>query len=193
MMFDTSDCNVQVDFSRFRGPAITNSLTVEYLGHEGEGLKKKMKTSIRPRCTSLLYDQRINDTKTSLLNFHHAHVFCALRTAEYCKALQREDVINPSFLAGCVKEVITYSYKLIMNGMHRHNDSICPSGLFATLLEAHIIGKYAYIAIFKQCQHIDSSVIAVLQKWKTRLSPKSSKTLHAFAESSLNLFGPFQT
>ena len=189
MRFNTKTCHVQIDYSRFYGCSILNSLTVDARGNEGEALMAKMKSSIRPRCIPVLYDLRINDKQTALKNFHHAHLFCALKTAHY---LQQLGVSNFHYLMECVNEVVSYSYKLLHLRMkaeqcvrHSRLNEIASKSIM------EFIALHAYASVFNKCEGLQD-IIRKLQLKCISLSVKHEMPIElveaSFSEFRLNMY-----
>lgn len=114
-LFDTSSCEVRVDYSRSSGTQAIDSLTVDRTGNEGINLQVRMKAWIRPRCRSLLYESTINGADVLMINFYQSMLLCAVKTYHYVTNGMHGGIrSNVKFISRSIEEVILYAYKLIV-------------------------------------------------------------------------------
>ena len=132
MLFDTETGEVSIDYTRFFGGKIRDSLTVDRDGTEGRMLRFRMEGFVRPRCMPILFDSFINSRKMVVTNFYQMILFAAAKTAEYLRSssMFTSPSSNIRFFLGCVDAVATFSVQQIMSNMQKHR----PKALRARLI-----------------------------------------------------------
>lgn len=155
MLFHTETCDVKVDYSRFLGNVIINSLIVSHSGMEGRALEKKMKLFIQPRIKILFYDQSINSKRTACFNFYEALLFCAIKTTHYVSSMEGGVNSNFQHIIRCIENSINYSYSAICHLLRKNsgstvNVSKAKKGWFLNPLEAHWLARHAFVQVFSR-------------------------------------------
>jgi len=158
MLFDIKTCEVRVDYSRFSGKLVADSLTVDRVGKEGLCLNARMKSFVRPRCLPIFHDARLNGHETIKLNFYQAILFCAVKCICYmCGGMEGGVKRNSAFVYESIEDVILYSSNLINSRLrnvceekerHQHGESNIP--LWLGMKEAMWLGRHAFCAVLKR-------------------------------------------
>jgi hypothetical protein len=84
-LFDTDTGEVRMDYERFFGGRIRNSLTVDFDGKEGTRMKLRMQSFVVPRCLPILYDSVVNSYENIVTNFYQMMLLAAAKTVEYLR------------------------------------------------------------------------------------------------------------
>lgn len=119
LLFDTETGEVLVNYERFRGGKLLQSLTIDSDGSEGQKLAHRLKAFLFPRCLPILYDASINSFATIVTNFYQMMLFGACKTAEYIRgrntAMKRssQKIDNADFLLRCIRDLARYAIKNI--------------------------------------------------------------------------------
>lgn len=147
MLFDTVTGEVRVDYSRFVGEQAKDTLTIDRDGREGEKLRIRMRSFVRPRSQPILFDSRVNSAEVVVINFYQAMLFCAVKSVHYiCEAMVGKVGTNASFILHCIDEVVGYSRKLIVKRLDQEGESarfgICES-------TALWLGRDAFLSVFE--------------------------------------------
>jgi telomerase reverse transcriptase len=87
LLFDPRTGDVSMDYGRFYGGKIRDSLTVDYDGSEGKKMEYRMQNYVLPRCLPILYDPLINSFEMIVLNFYQMMLFAATKTVEHLRSL----------------------------------------------------------------------------------------------------------
>jgi telomerase reverse transcriptase len=114
MLFDTKTFETRIDYSdRFSGTKATDALTVEVSKNPGVNLNIKMKTFVRPRCSPILVDDRVNRVHTVELNVYQLFLLAAIKTRGYVVDMPGGIEQNPKFLQECITDLLDYVYALL--------------------------------------------------------------------------------
>ena len=114
LVFDTTNCEVRVDYDRFNGSKATDALTVETTRNPGTGLLVKMKSFVRPRVQPLCLDGRLNSKTKVLTNIHQAFILAAVKTYSYLKNMGSSGLTsNVPFVLKAIEDLASYSHCLI--------------------------------------------------------------------------------
>jgi telomerase reverse transcriptase len=117
LLFDTMSGEVFVDYSRFQGGKARDSLTVQRSGKEGEAFGDRMKSFVRPRCVSILYDSSINSFNTIVINYYQMILLGAVKAAEYLRSDSISLKPNVSFLLHLVEDLSMYTHRQIKSNL----------------------------------------------------------------------------
>ena len=103
LLFDPRTGEVSMDYERFNGGKIRDSLTVDYDGSEGKKMEYRMQNYVLPRCLPILYDPLINSFEMIVLNFYQMMLFAAAKTVEHLRSLvssklSSEGTINVDYI-----------------------------------------------------------------------------------------------
>jgi hypothetical protein len=153
MLFHTETCDVKVDYSRFLGNTIINSLIVSYSGMEGKALEGKMKSFIQPRVKIIFYDHSVNSKRTACFNFFEAHLFCAIKTTHYVSAMQGAVQSNFKHVIRCIENTISYSYYAICRLCWSDttvNVFKAKNAWFLNPIEALWLARHAFVQVFSR-------------------------------------------
>jgi telomerase reverse transcriptase len=116
LLFDLRTGEVSMDYARFRGGRLRDSLTVESNGDEGQRLNGRMKSFVLPRCLPILFDVNINSPTTVAVNFHEMMLLSAAKTVEYLRSysvLLIGSQSNPGFVCRCIQELGIFAWQNI--------------------------------------------------------------------------------
>jgi telomerase reverse transcriptase len=122
MLFDTRTGEVFVDYKRFIGGQIRDSLTVHRTGTEGKMLGFRMQNFVRPRCLPILFDSSINSKNTIVTNYYQMMLLAAVKTAEYLRESGLSSTSNAKFLVGRIDAMSLYASKQIRSNLKKY----CP-------------------------------------------------------------------
>eukprot|EP00590_Aulacoseira_subarctica_P006206 CAMPEP_0172421654 /NCGR_PEP_ID=MMETSP1064-20121228/7888_1 /TAXON_ID=202472 /ORGANISM="Aulacoseira subarctica , Strain CCAP 1002/5" /LENGTH=700 /DNA_ID=CAMNT_0013162165 /DNA_START=36 /DNA_END=2138 /DNA_ORIENTATION=- len=155
ILFHTVTCDVKVDYSRFMETVAVDSLTVSNLGMEGEALPEKMRSFLRPRLRSFLYDSIINTETTSIMNFYQAHLFCAIKTMHYVTAMEGGAESNVMYVVRCINDLVIHSYHTVSRLFQSILNNKTSQGRTKNVwsinsLEAKWLGRDAYIQVMRK-------------------------------------------
>jgi len=153
LMIDTHSCEVQIDYSRFRGAKATNSISIDW-ANTGSSFTKKMKSFVWPRCQPILFDSRINSAKTIKANFYKMIAFSAIKSVHYIiHGLGGGVSQNINFVKECILDNILYAYGIISYRLRNleRADNEEAIDIFRSWLnyeDAKFLGAHAFQSIF---------------------------------------------
>ena len=111
LLFDTSSGEVLVDYSRFGHRKAINGITIDRSCAEGTAFKNCMKSFVKPRCQTYLFDPKINSSRVVATNFYQMMLLSAVKTGEYLyTGLSGGVAKNPNFIIRCIDDLIGYAY-----------------------------------------------------------------------------------
>jgi len=114
LLFDRSTGEVHVDYSRFAHRNAIHGLTIDRFSDEGKTFEIRIKSFVRPRCQSLLFDPEINSPDVIASNFYQMMMLSAIKSGEYLRnGLSGGASKNPIFLVRCIDNLVRYSHRLI--------------------------------------------------------------------------------
>ena len=146
MLLNMISCEVRVDYSRFRGSSARNSLTVDYVKN-GDKLRVRMKSFIRPRCQPIFFDAYINSMETVLSNFYQAVLFAAIKTISYIDCLPGKTCYNELHFQRCIDELIEYGYYLVKRRLSRSSGNFDETQHCLSKARAVWLGKHAFVKV----------------------------------------------
>ena len=121
LLINTANCEVQIDYSRFAATRALDTITINMVSNEGEKFALQLRNFVRPRCSPILFDSRINSPSTTMINFHQAIIMCAIKTVHYI--VQSLDDGGPKknekFLFRCIKDVVLFAHNLIQSNLRK--------------------------------------------------------------------------
>lgn len=135
LLFDTETGEVHMDYERFHGGRIRDSLTVDFDGNEGKKMRARMQSFVVPRCLPILYDSTINSFESVVTNFYQMMLLTAAKTAEYIRTQNTHrfastgkkpsefTLRNVDYLIKCIHELPTFAHWSIKKILK----SLCPS------------------------------------------------------------------
>jgi hypothetical protein len=122
LLFDTDTGEVRMDYERFHGGRVRDSLTVDFDGSEGKKMKLRMQSFVVPRCLPILYDSSINSHDIVITNFYQMMLLTAAKTAEYlrtqnahhrysCRGREPSDckLLNVDHLINCIHDLPAFA------------------------------------------------------------------------------------
>ena len=158
LLIDTSTCEISLDYERFSGTRVADTVTIHLSGNDGWHLQNKMKNFVRPRCCqNLLFSSCINGLETIRLNFYQTFLLCAIKTIHY---ISRKNQCNTfttavsnhqhcSFIFYSVCETIRFAFLLIssnIKGSPVKNDK----RFELAWRDALWLGKHAFFSIIRK-------------------------------------------
>ena len=198
LLINTKNCEVQIDYSRFAATRASDTLTINRVANEGDKLVKMLQSFVRPRCTPILFDSRINSSSTAMVNFHQAITLCAVKTVSYI--VQSLDVAankNENFLFKCVKDVVIFAHNLIQSSLRKLDNIIdgdlgsnqSPVEAFVESHDALWLGVHAFEAVYRHTKYPNFSERAfLLSKYLKKLQPSNLAELKGVALKSQKSF-----
>jgi hypothetical protein len=178
MLFDTSSCEVKIDYSRFANGNAANGLSVARTEREGEQLRLRMKTFVRPRCVPILFDGSINSPSTVATNFFEMMLLCAVKTMEY---LVSSDMVgrlvkNVGFLFSCIDDLIFFAFQRVLDTLRQERHTVFSSSKMKLELRkdmAFDIGWTAFQIAFRELRALKDLLPCIDKRLKGKsLSPR---------------------
>lgn len=153
LLIDTRTLNVRIDYGRFIGSIPKNKLNVSKSRKDGATLLTKLKWFVRPRCTPVLFDSRINSSSTIAINFHQAIMFCAIKSIHYLNDFDPDH--NEKFLRNCISNTILFAYNHIYSNLRKETKQGGPDNeaVFANMIDEEAalwLGFQAYRLVFQR-------------------------------------------
>eukprot|EP00979_Chaetoceros_neogracilis_P017164 scaffold10181_cov190-Chaetoceros_neogracile.AAC.1 len=191
LLINTMNCEVQIDYNRFAGTRALDTLTINRVANEGEKFARNLQSFVRPRCTPILFDSRINSSSTMMVNFHQAIAMCAVKAVNYI--VQYLDVgnnQNEHFLFQCVKDVVVFAHNLIQSRLRKLDDTIqIPVKDFVDSQDAMWLGIHAFKAVYRHTKNPNfNERTSLLAKYLKKLQPLNLLALNVVALKSLKSF-----
>mmetsp|Transcript_35881 Transcript_35881/g.83670 ORF Transcript_35881/g.83670 Transcript_35881/m.83670 type:complete len:1105 (-) Transcript_35881:446-3760(-) len=118
LLLDPLERQISLDFSRFSGPRVSDGLTVDLGGGEGNALRRRMQCFVWPRLarsTSAFLDSTLNSQDTIDSNLYGAMLLCAAKSVHYVRHMRGGFQSNPEYVVRCIEELLSYSYALTRN------------------------------------------------------------------------------
>ncbi len=155
LLFDSETGEVRVDYSRFAGGKALGALTVDHIGEQGRRFALYLKTFVRPRCQSLLFDPHINSTTVIAINFYQMFLLCAVKAVDYIESSEMTMRSNQEFICRSIDEAISYARGLIMCRLRRDSLSLDtlnrPEGGADLSQESALwLGRHAFSVSFRR-------------------------------------------
>lgn len=191
LLFDTSSGEVLVDYSRFAHRKAINGLTIDRSCAEGTALKICMKSFVRPRCQSYLFDPKINSFRVIATNFYQMMLLSAVKTGEHLyTGLSGGVAKNPNFIIRCIDDLIGYAYSRINSCVSNNNTA---GKVFVDKSECIYLSVDAFHfvlkAMAKRYSEFDcSSLLVILQQRINRCLIQSTVELSNVIELSRKQF-----
>ncbi|XP_064614609.1 telomerase reverse transcriptase-like [Liolophura sinensis] len=112
LLFDTDNLSVTVDYSRYPGLSIADTLTFDLTQSPGLTLKRKMFDSLRTRCQGLFVDQQINSLDVVVSNVYKIFLLLAFKFHAMVKKLPSRHRANdnPAFFHEIIVDLSPYFY-----------------------------------------------------------------------------------
>jgi hypothetical protein len=165
MLFNTTTAEVLVDYSRFMNGVAKDGLTVERAGCEGKQMEFRMKSFVRPRCISILYDSSINGLEVVVTNFYQMMLFAAVKTAEYVRSSDKAKC-NMNFLLRCISSLSSYSILLIQSELRRTSKKRVTSNFILSRSTATWLCWQAFHDVFSQLRDFEVLASRIVEELK---------------------------
>lgn len=96
-----------------KGPAVFDSLTVEYARAPGATFKRKVLNSFKIQSHLMFFDTAHNSISSVLASIYSAYVETAEKTWAYCRCLPSHKRPDAKLVVGAIKELVVVSYLLL--------------------------------------------------------------------------------
>jgi hypothetical protein len=188
MLFNTTTAEVLVDYSRFINGVAKDGLTVDRAGCEGKQMEFRMKTFVKPRCISILYDSSINGLEVVVTNFYQMMLFAAVKTAEYVRSSDKSKC-NMNFLLRCISSLSSYSILLIQSELRRTSKKRNTSNFILSRSTATWLCWQAFHDVFSQLRDFDVLASRIVEELKKngKHFPLRTTVSHALRRFQLHL------
>jgi len=191
LLINTRSCAVHVDYNRFVGTAAADSLTIDRVHNEGQYLRNRMKSFMKPRCIAIFYDTQINNQYEIHTNFYQVMAYAAVKTIHYvqgmgCTGFEQ----NVDFILECALDSINFSYQLICSKFRDESENPGICAIFRQG-DAMWLGTHAWEQILsktriKACRDLSDSLR--MSRCMLRKKSDETKKLLKTAEDALRRF-----
>ncbi|KAF5382158.1 hypothetical protein D9615_004408 [Tricholomella constricta] len=131
-MIDMKDLSVTVDYSRYHGTSLRNTLTVDRGRHPGIIFSHKMLWLSRTKSRPIYSDSALNTDDVIYLNVYQNFLLCAMKMHGYLCDWNSKSRRDSPFIYNTVQKMINNSYSTLRNRivrMTRMNTLDRPSGI----------------------------------------------------------------
>ncbi|KAF4597579.1 hypothetical protein EYR40_008041 [Pleurotus pulmonarius] len=139
LTINMTDLSVAVDYSRFHGTSIQNTLTVDHGRNPGKTFVNKILRLAKSRSQAILYDPELNSEHVVLLNVYQHFLMLAMRTHAYVRSWGIKTKRDSLYLYRSICRVVRYT-----------SNSLCASNpAHAALRRTDLIwlGTHAFMSI----------------------------------------------
>eukprot|EP01114_Cavostelium_apophysatum_P022198 TRINITY_DN7957_c0_g1_i2.p1 TRINITY_DN7957_c0_g1~~TRINITY_DN7957_c0_g1_i2.p1 ORF type:complete len:1151 (-),score=257.66 TRINITY_DN7957_c0_g1_i2:26-3478(-) len=180
-LINTKNFEFQIDYTRWSGTSLEDSLTMDNSYKPGVFLWSKMIKSISQRIHPLLLDLNINSLFTVRLNIYQFFLFSAIKFCLLTHRLQQKPEKNPKFFMNLICELVDYMHLSIQRKFKSPNAVKMKSRCTLTVLEIHWLGFRAFLAVLEKKHSKYPSLIKILRaklkKDKYKECDKSLRTV----------------
>lgn len=119
LLFNTETCEARYEYERFKGSKAVDDLTVEVAKQPGVSMGIKSKAFVRPRCSEITLDSRLNGREQILDNVYQMFLLGGIKMNAYGRILEERRGGGKGgggfdeFEVKQLDELIMYAYALI--------------------------------------------------------------------------------
>lgn len=182
LLINTSNLEIQADYSRYEGRHLTATLTLPLMEAPGQGLLERMPAYLNPKCAALLLDASLCSPATVRLNIYQSFLLAAMKFHCHHTAMQRGHISDTRHVISVIEAGISFMTGAAGSGSipkgnqeqdrdperarkqhHRlatgHDDEthIAISGVHVRWL-----GLHAFAKVLRRKQAVYTSVLAIL-------------------------------
>ncbi|XP_065177613.1 telomerase reverse transcriptase-like isoform X2 [Sycon ciliatum] len=113
LVFDMVSLNVSVDYSRWFGQYLSDSLTVDHAGRTFVSAKSSMLMTLKTKCNAILLDRSLNSEQTVVKNVYQAFLFVAMKFHALSRRLPQGHRLRHSMnlMQGLLADLIAEFFK----------------------------------------------------------------------------------
>ncbi|KAL8560388.1 hypothetical protein ACOMHN_006119 [Nucella lapillus] len=124
LMINTSSLELSVDYSRYTGLSITDTVTFDTNYKAGQTVSHKLQMCLKIKCHAIFFDLEVNSRDRVVLNVYQALLFVALTFHSIVVKLppSRRLQANPRFFIGIIREIPSYTQNLVARNLKQAMD-----------------------------------------------------------------------
>ncbi|KAK9750375.1 hypothetical protein RND81_02G191800 [Saponaria officinalis] len=164
LLINSSNLEVQADYSRYLNDHLSSTLTVNWQHKPGRRLKGKLRAYMRPKCHPIFFDLTINSPATIKLNVYQAFVLCAMKFHCYVRELSTWCNLHPNTHVTSIEGSLRYMYKLMKRRMFRVDSSSVSQPVFqVSKQEIYWLGLTAYVRVLNKKKSRHKELLRLLR------------------------------
>eukprot|EP00127_Corallochytrium_limacisporum_P004750 Clim_evm104s172 gene=Clim_evmTU104s172 len=129
-LINTMSLNVMIDYTRYAGTYMSDTLTVDTSERPGAALQRKMFAFFKTKCHPLLLDKRLNSEDTIAVNVFQLMALCAVKFHCHVRHLRQNHRPNERlpFMVSFLDSFLVYCHTVLNNLVKAYPGSQCTMG-----------------------------------------------------------------
>ncbi|GLB40371.1 putative telomerase reverse transcriptase [Lyophyllum shimeji] len=179
-MINMQDLSVSVDYSRYRGTSLRDTLTIDRGRHPGASFTQKMLWLAKTKCHPIYCDPALNPDNVVYLNIYRNFLLCAMKMHGYLCEWGIKFNKNSAFINNTIQTMIGVSYSTLRSKIARKTQSganVRQSGI--QKLAVKWLGTHAFYVVLSKKPARHASLLRSLSFELSR--PRSKRYKQQFS------------